>query len=129
MMAVAAGVALFAEPEVLRSYEWVLYSDNSWRLEPHYPDYPMTPECVGLLATAGMLLAAILRVGRQMPLPLLGAWVLFVPLSVNIGYNLAGYPESLVLPVFEWPELMLVAAGGGVVLAGWWVGQQPRGEA
>lgn len=122
LITVAAGVILFSAPEALRGYEWILYSDDSRRLTPLPPAYPMTPACVGLLATAAMLLAAMLRAGRHMPLALLGAWLLFVPLATHVGAGLAGYPEFLRVPfVDDWIEWMLTAAGAGVVLTGRWV--------
>ncbi len=122
VMTVTAGMALYGEPEPLRSYEWVLYSDDSRRLKPNYPDYARTTECVELLATQAILLALILRAGRRTPLPLLGAGVLYLSVSVYVGSGLAGYPRFLIWQFWdESPDVMLVAAGTGVALAGWGV--------
>lgn len=60
-----------------------------------------------------MLLAAMVRARRRAPLPLLGAWVLFISLAAYIGHALAGYPDVLSVPFLKgWPELILLAPGG-----------------
>ncbi len=127
VLLLSAGVTLYMVPETLESFRWAHYSDDTRKVVPEYPPCVVTPQFVVLVATAAMILAALVRAGRQAPWQLVGAWALFVPLLFHLGRAWSGYWIAFQIPFLEeCPEMFLWSAAGAVLLAGWWVVERAR---